>query len=83
MTALKAHLAYYGKAAFHTFWEAFVATLLTAFTGSGLDLAHLPQQSAVQKIVVSAIIAGIAAVLTYFKQTLVLPAPGSVPAEEA
>lgn len=80
---LKAHLVYYGKAAAHTFWEAFVATLLASLTGSGLDLAHLPELPVLQKLGLSAVIAGLAAVLTYFKQLAVLPAPGSVPAQEA
>lgn len=80
---LKCHLAYYGKAAAHTFWEAFVASLMAALSGSGMGLEHLPQLPVIQKVALSAVIAGLAAVLSYFKQLLVLPSPGSVTAREA
>lgn len=73
MDKLLAHLAYYGKAAAHTFWEAGSASFLGANIGAMLNAGSLPDISELQKVTVAAAVAGLAAVFTYLKQLKVLP----------
>lgn len=82
LTKAQAWFLYYGKAALHTFWQAALASLVVGFGGAGLDLAHLTDLSAWQKIATAAVIAGIGAVASWIKQLVVLPKPGTVPAAE-
>lgn len=82
LTRITNHLAYYGKAAAHTFWQAAVASIVGANLGSVLGANHLPQVGELQKIALAAAVAGGAAVLSYVKQLLVLVPPASVPAIE-
>lgn len=82
LTNIKAHFAYYGLAALHTFWQAAVAAILSSNIGSMLGAGQLPQVSEAEKLGISAAVAGGAAVLSYIKQLLVLVPPASEPAVE-
>jgi hypothetical protein len=82
MNTITAHLAYYGKAGLHTFWQAAAASLLGAFAGSGLNIGDLAQLPVLEKIAGAALVAGAAAVMSYLKQLVVLAPPGTAPALE-
>lgn len=51
----------------HTFWQAAAGSAIATFGGAGLNLGDLTNLSADQKIVTSAVVAGLGAVFSLLK----------------
>ncbi len=63
------------KPAAHTAWQAFAGSLAVTFGGSGIDAAHLPAVSVIDKGVTSAAVAALAAVASLIFHAVTDPKP--------